>query len=851
MQTACKCSAVVLLTVLLGTGLVLADDLLLDLPLTEGKGDVAKSTVGGFQGKFTGAVPQGSDGWFAGVRHFNGVDSMLGLPATSALKLPKDFTISAWVFPQRYAAPKEDKVCILTKRSSFYFQLRPDGRLNGGFYYRTRATGKGYDYVELAGAEPVGLLHWSFLVFTYDGSRMRLYVNGKPAGECPLDSPGVLENDASISIGYEADFGRPFAGLLAQLRIHARALGEDEIRALMDPWTPPAVDPQALPPVGESAVTMPVRRYLDDTPLPSPTPEENQRGYIAFSRPYVDLVFEEAVPLASERARELALRLAPGEYEPATFALRALRPLSSVRVSVEGGNLPSDWLDLRVARSMLKRFHAKFSAYGRTGDTGTQGQFELMRVPTWLASTETVDLPENTSSWWWITVHAPQDARPGDYTATINLEAQGQPKTPLLALRVRVLPFELEPPTGYSIGFYDSPATGNDWSPAERFADQRAHGMTSVGWTGSAQFALARSRDDVTVDFSGCALDKVMDAYRDAAFPEPILWLMAQDLQQWCLTEAQGDADKAGAYYRTVIRAIEERRKKRAWPEIIYQPGDEVIHKPKAMEDARSAIRWLKAEGVRTEMDHFCTGYGGPTDDYVRDVLQYTDVVTNRFTTRPIWYRIPWPEIVKWTRDGGKVLWTYNITDAKTFPSPTTLRFTHGWFFRSFGLGCRGIFMWMYSSTFGDPYNEQDPMGQNGLKFDDMYYRLPPDPSRNYSGGPTIEYECMREGVDDLRYCLTLDRAIKDARAGGDTRAKDAARRAETLLAELLGKFDFAKLAAKSSWVESHFDDLVTLPDGTLAAKGKFLIPNGFQISDYDDARNRIIDAILEIRPGD
>jgi len=134
---------------------------------------------------------------------------------------------------------------------------------------------------------------------------------------------------------------------------------------------------------------MPERRYVDDNPLPEPTGVERERGFIAFTRPYVDLVFEDAVPLPQERFESLEVQLARGEYEPATFAVRALGDLKGVHVSLGEGSLPPAWVEVRVARSMMKRLYALFTEFGRTGDVGTKGDVELMRAPTWLATMET------------------------------------------------------------------------------------------------------------------------------------------------------------------------------------------------------------------------------------------------------------------------------------------------------------------------------------------------------------------------------------------------------------------------------------------------------------------------------
>jgi len=825
-----------------------SEELVLHLPLTEGEGLVARSTVGGLAGRFSGSETEPTPVWLGGVASFDGPDRILLLPLASSLRLAGAFTMSAWVYPRRYCAPKEDKACIVTMRSAYYFQLRPNGKLNGGFYHDTGDPLKRHAYVELASARSVPLDRWSFVAFSYDGRAMRLYVAGEQVAERALAQGRVMENDSRVTIGYEHGFGRPYTGLLSHVRVYREALSREQIVRDMSAWQPPEIEAASLPALAGGAKAMPVRRYVDDKPVPAATDQERARGFLAFGRPYVDLVFENAVPLASERFGKLDLRMARGEYEPATFATRALRDLAGVRVSVKGGTLPAGWVDVRLARPMVKRFHAKFTEFGRTGDAGTKGEYELMRVPTWLAKTKGVDLAEDTSAWWWLTIHADEEAAPGTYSGTVTIEQEGTPAAAVAEIEVTVLPFDLEEAAGYNFGFYDPSHNEQYWTIADRFADQRAHGMTSVGWHGRAGLKLSLADGRVRVDFQGSAVAHVMDAYRDAGFPEPLLWLMRDDIYRWCTEEADGDERKAGTLFTQVIRAIENERRVRGWPEIIYQPQDEVIGHPKRMKEARHKIKWLKEAGVRTEMDHFCTGPSGERKAYVEELLPFTDVITNRFTTRPIWYPLGWDEMVEWAGDNGKILWTYNITDAKTFPSPTTLRFTHGWFFRTFGRTCTGIYLWQYAGVHGDPYNESDPERNRGEKFDDMTYRIPADPGRGYSGGPTIEYECMREGIDDLRYIITLERAIEEGRLSDVAEARELARKHGAMLEGLVQRFNFDLLASRSQWVESHFDTLETLADGTRVARGKFVIPTGFGIGDYDRAREAMIEGILEIK---
>ena len=55
---------------------------------------------------------------------------------------------------------------------------------------------------------------------------------------------------------------------------------------------------------------------------------------------------------------------------------------------------------------------------------------------------------------------------------------------------------------------------------------------------------------------------------------------------------------------------------------------------------------------------------------------------------------------------------------------------------------------------------------------------------------PTTDWENMREGVDDMRYIRTAERAIEKAKTGPDARAADFARKAEKRLREIKASID-------------------------------------------------------------
>ena len=64
---------------------------------------------------------------------------------------------------------------------------------------------------------------WSHLAFTYNGSVMRLYVNGVEVANQTRTGSAVVSTGA-LKIGGNAIWGEWFAGLIDEVRIYNRAL---------------------------------------------------------------------------------------------------------------------------------------------------------------------------------------------------------------------------------------------------------------------------------------------------------------------------------------------------------------------------------------------------------------------------------------------------------------------------------------------------------------------------------------------------------------------------------------------------------------------------------------------------
>jgi hypothetical protein len=74
---------------------------------------------------------------------------------------------------------------------------------------------------------------WTHLAVTYDGSELRLYVDGVQASFKGVTGP-MPNSTGALRLGGNNVWGEWFAGLLDDVRIYNRALGASEIQTDMN-----------------------------------------------------------------------------------------------------------------------------------------------------------------------------------------------------------------------------------------------------------------------------------------------------------------------------------------------------------------------------------------------------------------------------------------------------------------------------------------------------------------------------------------------------------------------------------------------------------------------------------------
>ena len=154
-------------------------------------------------------------GVFTNCLYFSGSGSRVTIPDDAALE-PGMFTIEAWVKPGAL-----DSRTIVDKRDA-----------TGGYALGTDVAGRPCFWLSGTVASdvvPLNVNEWAHIAGMYDGSVMRLYVNGEPrAVERPVP-PVTVATASSLKFGERYNGGENFMGAIDEVALHNRALLPEEV----------------------------------------------------------------------------------------------------------------------------------------------------------------------------------------------------------------------------------------------------------------------------------------------------------------------------------------------------------------------------------------------------------------------------------------------------------------------------------------------------------------------------------------------------------------------------------------------------------------------------------------------
>lgn len=159
---------------------------------------------------------------------FNGVDNYIQIPYSTTLNPTNNITVVAWVKANSWGKASNDNPIVLTE------QNWPDKGfgMRGGANTATFFVSSSFNW-KIAVTQP-GTIEkgkWYMLVGAYDGTAVKVYINGKEAISLPCTGP-LTPATGVMRIGALINNLRFFDGIIDDIRIYDRMLSQDEINQL-------------------------------------------------------------------------------------------------------------------------------------------------------------------------------------------------------------------------------------------------------------------------------------------------------------------------------------------------------------------------------------------------------------------------------------------------------------------------------------------------------------------------------------------------------------------------------------------------------------------------------------------
>jgi hypothetical protein len=195
----------------------------------EASGATATDQIGLHNGTLQGGAARVTTGRFGNAVSFDGTDDAVTVPHDAALNLSSGMTLEAWVRPSALGSLRS----VLTKDRT--------GGFDYGLFANSAANHPTANVIttsafEAAGPAALGLSTWTYLAQTWDGTTLKLYVDGAEAGSVPT-SGALITSTGQLRIGGAS--GQFFTGLIDEVRVFDHARTAAEITADMNtPVTP-------------------------------------------------------------------------------------------------------------------------------------------------------------------------------------------------------------------------------------------------------------------------------------------------------------------------------------------------------------------------------------------------------------------------------------------------------------------------------------------------------------------------------------------------------------------------------------------------------------------------------------
>jgi len=475
-----------------------------------------------------------------------------------------------------------------------------------------------------------------------------------------------------------------------------------------------------------------------------------------------------SIPQKNELKDELNLVVTPDEFEPLWFSIYAAKKLTEVSLNANavfkssGRQLKPD-IDVRVLNCWPQRTDWNSRNYSMVSEL--------------LEKKSSITVPAGNSRTFWLTFKIPEQAVPGIYKGSIILNIKKK-TVKEIPVSITVLPFRLKQPPGRYWAMWTSDNYRKSLNEYKReLQDMKDHGINTLllypQGLGDCRFAVDKKGK---ISFNSPTLRKLQNIRRETGLNGPLLLYWGGGLKIKASKLAASSAKlnlKSKALRKTFIdllKAVDDFVKetgKNGFSEWYYLGTDEpqiwrggqqsalFEHTAARMAGIKNLVT-INESAFTEKLSRYMTGicWGGAPNSVEANV-----------------YRKNMPCEYWWYGTG-----VYTGQEGGLMPN----RYYCGALFYKSGAIGEVSFVYQRLEKTGDPFDDFDANKYSEPK--DAYIVYPAENGKDII--PTLQWEGIREGIDDYKYIYTLEELIKENKK--HPRTRNHAEKTEKKLKELL-----------------------------------------------------------------
>jgi hypothetical protein len=477
-----------------------------------------------------------------------------------------------------------------------------------------------------------------------------------------------------------------------------------------------------------------------------------------------------------EKLKHVKITGLKGEFEPFSFSIHCKKACNNVSIqvsdlkktNVENDEIKSDFMEV----NRLKKDEALHGIYDWT-----------------LCPVDNVYIKEGGETFFWVTLFIPVETAAGNYKGYLGVDSDIDEPVEI-PVELRVLPEKLEDPrdvqfvmlyTVSPFGQHFDPETYNELAPKvlKFYNDLRNHGMTAISPKNSDWPYRKGNIDGLKAEVRLAAR---------AGFKGPVLWYMSSLINGAKCGKRYAHYDgncstwnesRDIANLRQIVADVKEAENRENWPEVIFITVDE----PGTVDESRN-IRNLRMEILEKTMNEVhALGAKGATT--------LTEPLDNKHNTPPF---VEVPDDMRKRWDRVRPFCAVRIY-GYGYPEGATNLFAE-----KLDAERRGYEIWVYynEATMGDRrYVARVFYGLWGWKIGARGLA-----SWTYPGARSVQWELVREGIDDHKYMVLIQRLSEKLPRGNEARSV-----AERFLMETFNRIELDGNGYIKNWNEwKEFD---------------------------------------------